>query len=104
MHVTLDTDEGDPPALIVGTPERLFEWRYYSPDGGRRFYDVSRDGQRFLMITTGPPAEAGAGRAEINIVLNWHQELKEMAPGLWAHTRPDVRLLQANYHNRSLCL
>lgn len=28
----------------------------------------------------------------------------EMAPGLWAHTRPDVRLLQASYHNRSLCL
>ena len=78
MRVSLDIDEGDPPSLIVGTPERLFDWRNYSPSSGR-YHDVSSDGQRFLMITPGG-SDAGAGRAEINVVLNWTQELLERVP------------------------
>ena len=80
MRVTMDGDEGDPPSWIVGTPERLFEWRYYLAGVGLRHYDVSPDGQRFLMITTGGPADAGAGRAEINVVLDWFEELKARVP------------------------
>lgn len=37
------------PTLAVGTPTRLFEDRYYARLLGRT-YDVSPDGQRFLMI------------------------------------------------------
>ena len=77
MRVTLDIDEGDPPSLIVGTPERLFDWQYFSLPAGRRYYDVSPDGQRFLMIDT---ADAGAESTEINVVQNWHRELKRLVP------------------------
>ena len=77
MRVTLDIDEGDPPSLIVGTPERLFDWQYFSLPPGRRYYDVSPNGQRFLMIDT---ADAGAESTEINVVQNWLQELKRLVP------------------------
>ena len=80
MRVTIESDEGDPPSLTVGTPERLLGWRHYLPGVGIRHYDVSPEGQRFLMITTGGSADAGAGRAEINVVLNWTQELLERVP------------------------
>jgi hypothetical protein len=33
MRVTLDVDEGDPPSLIVGTPEQLFPWQFFSRGG-----------------------------------------------------------------------
>ena len=75
MRVTLDMNLGD-----VGTPERLFPWQYYSQAGGPRHHDVSPDVQRFLMITRGIPADAGSERAEINVVLNWHNELLERVP------------------------
>ena len=80
MRVTLDIDEGDPPALIVGTPERLFDWRFFGPFFSRRIYDVSPDGQRFLMIGGTGTADAGAESTEINVVQNWHEELKRLVP------------------------
>ncbi len=86
MRVPLDPDEGEPPSLIAGTPERLFDWRYFSRNSGERHADALRDGQRFLMITTGASANAdeeGAGvaeRAQLNVVLNWFEELKARVP------------------------
>lgn len=80
MRVTLDIDEDTPPSLVVGTPERLFDWRYFSTPGATRQHAVSADGQRFLMIATEDGASAGAGRAEINVVLDWHSELMERVP------------------------
>ncbi len=80
MRATLDIDEGDPPSFIVGTPERLFDWRYYIAPGGRRHYDVSPDGRRFLMVTAGGTGNTETGRAEIHVVLNWVEELKARVP------------------------
>ena len=80
MRATLDIDEGDPPSFIVGTPERLFDWRYYGSAGGRRHYDVSPDGRRFLMVTAGGTENTETGRAEIHVVLNWVEELKARVP------------------------
>ena len=80
MRVPLDFVEGDPPSLIAGTPERLFDWRYYSAPGASRLNDMSPDGQRFLMITSGTAGDTGVERSEINVVLNWHQELLERVP------------------------
>jgi hypothetical protein len=37
-------------------------------------YDVSADGQQFLMVK----GQAGASR--LNVVLNWFEELKRLAP------------------------
>ncbi len=76
MRVTLDVDEGDPPSLIVGTPEQLFPWQYFS---GGRPYDVSADGQRFLINTQGAD-ETQPDRRQLHVVLNWVEELKRLVP------------------------
>jgi serine/threonine-protein kinase len=64
------------PTFRAGTPQLLFEEQYVSR-GGTRSYDVARDGQRFLMIK---PGEQDGGATQINVVLNWHQELLQKVP------------------------
>ena len=80
MRVPLDIDQGDPPSLIVGTPERLFDWWYYFQGQSRRYYDVSPDGQRFLMTSRPGTADGGAESTEINVVQNWLDELNRLVP------------------------
>ena len=41
-------------------------------------YDVSPDGQRFLMLK--PSESAEAAPTQINVVLNWFEELKQKVP------------------------
>jgi len=54
------------PALKLSAPKVLFESRYAFGAGVTiPNFDVSRDGQRFIMVK----AESGAGR--LNVVLNW---------------------------------
>jgi eukaryotic-like serine/threonine-protein kinase len=63
------------PELRISSPHLLFEQRYAS--GGAlsiASYDVSPDGQRFLMVKD----ESSAGR--LNVVLNWFAELKARVP------------------------
>ena len=45
-------------------------------------YDIAPDGQRFLMLAEPRTAlETGAAiTPQINVVLNWHQELLERVP------------------------
>jgi len=40
-------------------------------------YDVSPDGQRFLMVKE---IEQARSAAQINVVLNWFEELKRRVP------------------------
>jgi len=54
----------------------LFEGRYLS-NSNRTVYDIHPDGQRFLMIKK--QSEPGR-RQRINVVLNWFEELKRLAP------------------------
>jgi eukaryotic-like serine/threonine-protein kinase len=66
------------PSFTAGKPHMLFEGHYVPPPGTTPNYDVSPDGQRFLMIK---PSEAGdAAPTQINVVLNWFEELKRLAP------------------------
>jgi Tol biopolymer transport system component len=66
------------PSFTAGKPRVIFEGRYVPPPGTSPNYDVSPDGQRFLMIK---PNEAGeAAPAQINVVLNWFEELKRLMP------------------------
>jgi len=54
------------PALKLSSPTILFEARYaYGAGITIPNFDVSRDGQRFIMVKP----ESGAGR--LNVVLNW---------------------------------
>jgi len=48
----------------VGTPMKLLEGRYYAGRNSGRTYDVSPDGQRFLMIKA-PGTDASAPPAII---------------------------------------
>jgi serine/threonine-protein kinase len=63
-----------------GVPEVLFEGDYVFTGGTGRVYDISADGQQFL-VQKAPGAGAGqdAG-ARIVIVENWFEELKRLVP------------------------
>ena len=67
------------PAFAPSKPTLLFEKEYGSsqfPATGIA-YDVSQDGQRFLMVKESDQASAPT---QINVVLNWFEELKRLAP------------------------
>jgi Tol biopolymer transport system component len=66
------------PSFTVGKPRMLFEGQYEPTPGTYPNYDVSPDGQRFLMLK---PIEQGqAALTQINVVLNWFEELKQKVP------------------------
>ncbi len=72
----------------VGTPLQLFRGQYWygvaGPDGRLgRAWDVDPSGERFLMITMpGGQTEVGTlqPREQINVVLNWFEELERRVP------------------------
>jgi serine/threonine-protein kinase len=66
------------PTFSSETPRVLFEGSYQrsaASPGDNPYYDISPDGQRFLMIKR----EQQAG-TQINVVLNWFEELKRLVP------------------------
>ena len=70
------------PALVVGVPEILFSGRYGLTRLERRVYDVSPDGQRFLMLKeTRDSDDDGAARDEIYVGLNWLKQLQSQVSG-----------------------
>jgi serine/threonine protein kinase/Tol biopolymer transport system component len=60
--------------LILSQPRQLFDQRYVFQNVSLANYDVSPDGQRFVMVKD----ETGSGR--LNVVLNWTEELKRLVP------------------------
>jgi eukaryotic-like serine/threonine-protein kinase len=59
--------------------KQICEALEYVPTAGTfLFYDVSRDGHRFLMLK--PATEQEAASTQINVVLNWFEELKRLVP------------------------
>jgi eukaryotic-like serine/threonine-protein kinase len=70
MAVPISYEHG----LEIGTPVKLFNRRLYFSGGQSLIpYDVSSDGQRFLLLIS---AEA-SGSAEFIVVQNWAEELKK---------------------------
>jgi serine/threonine-protein kinase len=65
------------PGFAAGTPRTLFEGRYEPTPATFPNYDVSPDGQRFLMLK---PTEQAQAPTQINVVLNWFEELKRRVP------------------------
>jgi len=65
------------PTFQAQTPRLLFEGSYrYDPESLTSNYDISPDGQRFVMVKETEDQEAG----QINVVLNWFEELKRLVP------------------------
>lgn len=73
----LVVEVADEPDFSASRPEVLFGGQY-STDGSprARSYDVSRDGQRFLMVQE----EQASASMDIHVVVNWSEELKRLAP------------------------
>ena len=67
-------------ALTVGRPEVLFEGSYVSTHSlptGYQYYSISPDGRRFLMLKE---EQLRQEQNQINVVLNWFEELKRLVP------------------------
>ncbi|MGA7791761.1 MAG: protein kinase [Candidatus Acidiferrales bacterium] len=73
MAVDIATQHG----FSAGTPRMVFEGQYEKAPFPISNYDVSPDGQRFLMLK---PTEQAAAPTQINVVLNWFEELKQKVP------------------------
>jgi Tol biopolymer transport system component len=66
------------PAFSAARPTMLFEGEYLAspfPQTGTT-YDVTRDGQRFLMVKDVEQTST----TQINVVVNWFEELKRLVP------------------------
>jgi Tol biopolymer transport system component len=65
------------PSFVAGSPRVLFEAPFATYGNNLMSYDVAPDGQRFLGIrdiNPDPPSN------QINVVLNWTEELKLLVP------------------------
>jgi serine/threonine-protein kinase len=61
--------------FTAGQPRELFAGRYETaPDTN---YDVTRDGQQFLMVKDTEPQ---GPITQLNVILNWSEELKRLVP------------------------
>ena len=79
MTVPIGGGVEDATTLRAGGATRLFAGDYVIRGGGHigRYYDVSADGQRFLMIKPGADSHA---LAQIVVVQNWSEELNRLVP------------------------
>jgi hypothetical protein len=75
MAVDITTE----PNFKAGKPKVLFEGRYQPTPATGPNYDVAPGGQRFLMVK--PSEQETVAPMQINVVLNWFEELKRRVPG-----------------------
>ena len=66
------------PRIELSAPRVLFNGRYLASraPSGSQFFDVSSDGDRFVMIRPDPNSEL----KKIQFVLNWFDELERLVP------------------------
>lgn len=82
MRVPIGIDEAAPRVPVAGPAKRVFDVVWGGQLGAHRSYDVTSDGQRFLMIRAVRPGRSGSDPlwSEIRVVLDWHRELLERVP------------------------
>jgi len=66
-------DVNTEPVFSAGKPRLLFEGKFALGTVEDSAYDVSADGQRFLMLKPAPPHPE-----PLNVLLNWSEELKRL--------------------------
>lgn len=71
-------DVATEPSLSAGKPSVLFEGPYQPSPFPNANYDVTADGQRFLMVK--PVKSKDAAPTQIIVVLDWFEELKQKVP------------------------
>jgi hypothetical protein len=67
------------PTFTVGSPARVFNTKNVEPNPARH-YDVSPDGQRFLMIKNSADGDPNATPASMIVVEHWFEELQRRVP------------------------
>jgi serine/threonine-protein kinase len=73
MVVSIQTES----TFQAGTPRVLFEGMYLDGEADMiSNYDVTPDGQQFVMVRSAQASE----QIQINVVLNWFEELKRLVP------------------------
>ena len=65
------------PEFKTGTQQVLFSAKEYRSDFYHAAYDVTADGQRFVMIRV---SESGSLHEQLIVVENWFEELQRLAP------------------------
>jgi hypothetical protein len=60
--------------FVAGEPRLLFEGDFVA-SGRTANYDISPDGQHFVMVL-----RQGEGARKLNVIVNWFEELKRLAP------------------------
>jgi len=68
------------PTFTPGNPVKLFDGQQFAGGQSGRLYDVSADGQRFLMIKEGSEAGAKPPPPTLTVVVDWLAELKQRFP------------------------
>jgi serine/threonine-protein kinase len=68
------------PTIRIGIPAKLFDTKYAEPNPSRH-YDVSADGQRFLMLKASATADPDATPLSMVLVEHWFEELKQRVHG-----------------------
>ena len=78
MVVEIETE----PTISRGTPVPVFDEPYWiaGVDFSPRAFDISRDGQRLLVIKEDATTDATGEEPEIHVVLNWTEELTRLVP------------------------
>jgi Tol biopolymer transport system component len=75
---TMVVDVQTKPTFTAGTPRVAFAGRYLPSPNNVSGYDVSLDGKRLLKVQ---PTNAEHADSQINVVINWFEELKRIAAG-----------------------
>ena len=67
-------------AFSAGNQAKVFDTKYAEPFPARH-YDVSADGQRFLMLKAGATGDPNATPVSMVLVEHWFEELKQRVNG-----------------------
>ena len=78
-HLTAVAVDTTGPTIRTAVPATLVTTAYASP-GPWRAYDVSADGQRFLVMKEGAARSQDASPPGFVVVQNWFEELKRLVP------------------------
>ena len=78
VNPSRDREGAGASSFSAGKPRMLFEGPYLPTAASFPYYDVSPDGRRFLMLK--PVESQTPAPTQINVVLNWFEELRRRAP------------------------
>ena len=68
------------PSFTFSTPTPMPEPGTQASPFTPRNYDITRDGKRFIGVLAAGATQGGSPAAQIQVVLNWTEELKQRVP------------------------